>query len=85
MKQLRLIFLMYLTALFCVGASPVLAQTELPLVKVIALGGTIANTPGGRISGEAYRQAIPEIKKYARLEVIDFMRVVSQKLTPNIG
>jgi L-asparaginase len=82
MKHLRLIFLMYLTVLFWVGASPVLAQTELALVKVIALGGTIANTPGGRISGEAYVQAIPEIKKYARLEAIDLMRVASQKLTP---
>ena len=75
--------ILLLHAFICLIAGTVHAQDEHPpLVKVLATGGTIANTPGGRVSGEAFVQAIPEIKKYARLEVVDMMRVGSASIAP---
>jgi len=59
-----------------------LGEDQLPLIKVIATGGTIANTPEGRISGEDLVQAIPDIKKFARLDVVDLMRVGSSEMGP---
>ncbi len=54
---------------------------ELPLVKIIATGGTIANTPEGRISGEDLVKAIPRLKDYARIEVEEFSRVNSTQFS----
>ena len=82
MKYVRLVFLLCLTSLFVLSAARLSAQPKLPLVKVIATGGTIANTPEGRVSGEALVAAIPELAQHARLEVIDLMRVGSSKLGP---
>lgn len=64
-------------------ASPgsVLAQERLPLVKVVATGGTIANTPSGRLHAGEVAEAIPELKKVARLEVEELMRVGSSAIT----
>ncbi len=72
----------FIGILFCLVLTSTSAKAELPLVKVLATGGTIANTPEGRVSAEAFVQAIPEIKKYARIEVIDMMRVGSASITP---
>jgi L-asparaginase len=69
--------------LFLIHTDVAFSQNTPPLIKVIATGGTIANTPGGQLSGEAYTQAIPEIKKYARLEVVDLMNVASPSIGPD--
>jgi len=57
------------------------AQTKLPLVKVVATGGTIANTPSGRLHAGEVAEAIPELKKVARLEVEEIIRVGSSSIT----
>ena len=57
------------------------AQEKLPLIKVVATGGTIANTPSGRLHAGEVAEAIPQLKKVARLEVDEVMRVGSSAIT----
>jgi L-asparaginase type II len=57
------------------------AQEKLPLVKVVATGGTIANTPSGRLNAGEVADAIPALKKVARLEVEEVIRVGSSSIT----
>jgi L-asparaginase type II len=56
-------------------------REELPLVKVLATGGTIANTPSGRLHAGEVADAIPELRKVARLEVEELVRVASSAIT----
>src|ERR1700704_1354122 len=57
------------------------AQDKLPLIKVVATGGTIANTPSGRLHAGEVAEAIPQLKKVARLEVEEVIRVGSSPIT----
>ena len=57
------------------------AQQKLPLVKVVATGGTIANTPSGRLHAGEVADAIPALKQVARLEVEEVIRVGSSSIT----
>jgi L-asparaginase len=57
------------------------AQDKLPLIKVVATGGTIANTPSGRLHAGEVAEAIPALKKVARLEVEEVIRVGSSSIT----
>ena len=43
------------------------AEAELPLVYVLATGGTIAGSTSGMLTGEALVEAVPEIANHARL------------------
>lgn len=72
-----------LSALLCLAlaASASWAQDKLPLVKVVATGGTIANTPSGRLNAAEVADAIPALKKVARLEVEEVIRVGSSSIT----
>jgi L-asparaginase len=54
---------------------------ELPLVKIVATGGTIANSADGRLSVESVLEHIPQIKDHARIEVHDYIRVGSSSIT----
>src|ERR1044071_1723241 len=63
----------------CAGAA--LSQDTLPLIKVVATGGTIANTPSGRLHAGEVAEAIPTLKKVARLEVEEVIRVGSSSIT----
>jgi L-asparaginase type II len=63
------------------AASAGWAQDKLPLVKVVATGGTIANTPSGRLNAAEVADAIPALKKVARLEVEEVIRVGSSSIT----
>lgn len=63
------------------SVSAVEAQDKLPLVKVVATGGTIANTPSGRLNAGEVADAIPALKKVARLEVEEVVRVGSSSIT----
>jgi L-asparaginase len=62
-------------------ATAAVAQDKLPLVKVVATGGTIANTPSGRLHAGEVADAIPALKKVARLEVEEVIRVGSSSIT----
>jgi L-asparaginase len=57
------------------------AQEKLPLIKVVATGGTIANTPSGRLHAGEVAEAIPELKRVARLEVEEVIRVGSSSIS----
>jgi len=54
---------------------------KLPLVAVVATGGTIANTPSGRLHAVEVADAIPALRKIARLEVEELFRVASSAIT----
>jgi L-asparaginase len=56
------------------------AQT-LPLVRIVATGGTIANSPTGRLSVESVMQRIPALAQVARIEVVDVARIGSSAIT----
>lgn len=58
-------------------------ETVLPLVKVIATGGTIANTPSGRLHAGEVAEVIPELKDTARIEIEEICRVGSSDITPD--
>ena len=75
--ELPMLFAVALT----LGASLGHSQDKLPLVKVVATGGTIANTPSGRLHAGEVAEAIPQLKKVARLEVDEVMRVGSSAIT----
>ena len=57
------------------------SQDRLPRVKVVATGGTIANTPSGRLHAGEVVEAIPQLKRVARLDVEELMRVGSSAIT----
>ena len=63
------------------GMSAAAAHEPLPLVKVVATGGTIANTPSGRLNAAEVADAIPALKRVARLEVEEVVRVGSSSIT----
>ncbi len=58
-------------------------EKRLPLVKVIATGGTIANTPSGRLHAGEVAEVIPELKEVARIEIEEIFRVGSSDITPD--
>ena len=62
---------------------PVSSQnnTGKPLVKIIATGGTIANTPTGRLPIDVVLEEIPEIQDFADIEIHDYIRVGSASMT----
>jgi len=62
----------------CLGSAQ--AQDNLPLIKVVATGGTIANTPSGRLNAGEVAEAIPQLKKVARLDVEEVIRVGSSAI-----
>jgi L-asparaginase len=69
-----------LTFALC-AASAAWSQEKLPLVKIVATGGTIANTPSGRLHAGEVVEAIPQLKNVARLDVEELMRVGSSAIT----
>ena len=66
------------------GASTVFAsQTEdtLPIIRLIATGGTISNRPGGRLTAEQLIESVPALDRYAVAEAEQFDNVPSSRLT----
>ena len=61
------------------GMVPAWCQ-DLPTIKIFATGGTIANTPDGRISVEAIIEALPDVLDIAELVAEDITRVGSSTL-----
>lgn len=64
-------------------AVPALAagDPEKPLVKIIATGGTIANSPDGRMAVDTVLGQIPGIVDVADIQVRDYVRVGSSEIT----
>lgn len=65
------------------AAAPVEAQ-ELPRVRVIATGGTIAGrATGGQLTGAQLVDAVPGLSDVAVIEVDEFSRIGSSAMTPD--
>ncbi|MBI4482716.1 MAG: asparaginase [Acidobacteria bacterium] len=58
-----------------------LHPAPLPRVKILATGGTIANTPEGRIAGADVVRSVPPLERVARIEVEEITRINSTDLT----
>jgi len=56
---------------------------DLPLIKIVATGGTIANTPSGRLHAGEVAEVIPELNETARIEIEEVLRVGSSDVTPD--
>ena len=70
-------------AAFLLVSVPVGAQ-ELPVVRVIATGGTIASRPGDdQLTGSALIEAVPQLAGVAQVEVEEFSRIGSSGMTPD--
>lgn len=67
------------------ASSPdLLASQELPRVRVIATGGTIAGqSTGGQLTGAQLVEAVPELEDVAVIEVEEFSRIGSSGMTPD--
>ena len=57
------------------------AQPQRPVVKIVATGGTIANSPEGRMAVDTVLAQIPEVSEHARIEVVDYSRIGSSAIT----
>jgi L-asparaginase len=57
------------------------AENELPRVKFLATGGTIATRGGTRMTAEEVLQLVPGLQRYARPEPEQFANVASTALT----
>jgi L-asparaginase type II len=73
----------FLTTCISLQASALQAAPggELPRVKIIATGGTIANSPDGRMAVESVLEQIPGIGDVADIAVRDYIRVGSSEIT----
>lgn len=74
---------------FALATIPLLAKADLPVVKLISTGGTIAmkidpvkQAPVPAISGEDLLATVPEIGKIARIEVQNLFNVPSDYMDP---
>lgn len=57
---------------------------ELPRVRVIATGGTIAGrATGGQLTGAQIVDAVPQLAEVATIEVEEFSRIGSSAMTPD--
>lgn len=60
------------------------AADELPSVRLLGTGGTIAGGRGGRLSAADLAQAVPDLAKVAAVSVEDFVNIGSSRMTPEI-
>lgn len=70
-------------AAMLMAAAPVQAAPvdDKPFVKIIATGGTIANSPGGRMAVDTVLRQIPRIAEVAEMDVRDYIRIGSSEIT----
>lgn len=60
-------------------------DVDKPKVLILTTGGTIASqTNAPLVKGQELIQAVPELSQYADIEVEEFIRVGSSKMTPEI-
>jgi len=72
-----------LLALVLTIPGTIMAQTtgDKPLVKIIATGGTIANSADGRMSVDTVLSQIPQLKSVADIEIHDYIRIGSSEIS----
>ncbi len=58
-----------------------LAADARPEVRIIATGGTIANSPDGRMAVETVLEQLPAVAAFADISVRDYIRVGSSEIT----
>src|SRR5512145_359483 len=64
-----------------VGGINTWADNELPRVRFIATGGTIATRGGTRLSAEEVLQLVPGLQRHARPEPEQFANIASTAMT----
>ncbi len=71
-----------LTCLVVGGSAVSAAQpTELPIVRLVATGGTISNRPGGRLTAQQLVDSVPGLDQHVRAETEQFDNVSSSSLS----
>lgn len=82
---------LFLISFFFLLISSLSFAAELPNVVVVATGGTIAMLPDPKtgdfvpaITGEELVKAVPEIQKFANVKVVEFGRIDSREMNPEI-
>ncbi len=70
-----------LVSLFC---GSITRSQELPRVRILSTGGTIAHLPDRYISGEQLVRDIPQLAEYAQLEVEEVARIPSSEVGPQL-
>ncbi len=80
MNWTRMLFGAAVALLAATGFASAQAPAK-PLIKIVATGGTIANSPGGRMSIESVMQRVPELAGVADLEVLDYARIPSSAIS----
>ena len=92
LKTLTISVLLCVLTLLAAADAAAQPAVELPRVLIIATGGTIAGEQGepGTLGGYDIRKPIgeivgevPEVKRYARIETVQFANVPSAYITPN--
>jgi L-asparaginase len=88
-QWIRYLYLLVFAACMTVFTVPLPAQAELPVVKLIATGGTIAmkrdpvtKAPVPELSGEDLISLIPKISQVANIEVQNLTKVPSANMDP---
>ena len=73
------------TILFCLllytGLTGAQLETEKPQVRIIATGGTIANSPDGRMAVQTVLEQIPSIGDVADITIRDYVRIGSSEIS----
>ncbi len=80
-KPTVLAFILTALALGAVGGINSWADNELPRVRFIATGGTIATRGGTRMTAEEVLQLVPGLQRHARPEPEQFANVASTAMT----
>lgn len=82
MRSKKLLLTIVLT---CLVWHPGLANAEdhadKPRIRIIATGGTIANSPDGRMAVETVLEQVPAVEAFADIAVRDYIRVGSSEIT----
>ncbi len=95
-KTFAVVMVLWFTLILVAGAlaqqttvpTPNIDPAKLPLVKILATGGTIVNI-GTRqnfsgMSGKDLIDSIPDLARYARVDVEQVVNLPSSKLTPDV-
>ncbi len=75
-------------ASFCIVAALHVASLaaqqalEKPQVTIVATGGTIANSPAGRMAVDAFLEQIPGLADVADIRIRDYARIASSDMSP---
>jgi L-asparaginase len=82
MPSIRLLIILALAGLALPAAAASAEDHDgRPQVRIIATGGTIANSPDGRMAVESVLEQVPAVQEFADISVRDYIRVGSSAIT----